>query len=97
MMRMTERRLGGTFNAAGSERTFAEMLEACRTAAGSDASPVWVEADDLPLALDPARHPEWAGFFAVSSAKARRSGLVTRPLQESARAVLEAEGLPAVT
>ncbi|MGH2996271.1 MAG: NAD-dependent epimerase/dehydratase family protein [Gaiellaceae bacterium] len=97
MLRMTERRLGGTFNAAGSEQTFTEMLEACRTTAGSQARPVWVDDDDLPLALDPARHPEWAGFFAVSSAKARCAGLVTRPLQESARAVLEAEGLPAVT
>lgn len=97
MLRMAERRAGGTFNAAGPERTFAEMLEACRKAAGSDACPVWVDDDDLPLALNPARHPEWAGFFAVSSAKARRWGLVTRPLEESARAILGVERLQAAT
>ena len=94
---LAEEGTAGTFNAAGPEQTFAGMLHACRAAAGSDARIVWVDEDDLPLALDPDRRPEWAGFFAVSSEKARRRGLETRPLEETARAILKAGRVPAAT
>jgi 2'-hydroxyisoflavone reductase len=93
-----EERLAGTFNVTGPVRTFAEMLDACREGAGADARFVWVEEEfllrnevDLPLWLPLGRYPEWSGFFAVDTSKAEEDGLVTRRLEESARAVLTAE------
>ncbi len=96
-IRMAEARAAGTFNATGPVRTFLEMLDACRAAARSDAHPVWVPEEvllafgaDLPLWLPLETQPEWAGFFAVSTARAAEHGLATRPLVESARDVLAA-------
>jgi 2'-hydroxyisoflavone reductase len=96
-IRMAEERTAGTFNATGPVRTFAELLGACRVAAGSDARPVWVPEEvllaygaDLPLWLPLESNSEWAGFFTVSTAKAKDHGLRTRSLEASARAVLVA-------
>ena len=96
-IRMAESRVAGTFNATGPVRTFSEMLDACRAAARSDAHPVWVPEEvllafgaELPLWLPLETEPEWAGFFAVSTARAEERGLATRPLVESARAILSA-------
>lgn len=98
-IRTAEKRRTGTFNATGPVRTFAEMLAACRAAAGGDATPVWVPEDvllshgaDLPLWIPLESNPEWAGFFAVSTARAEALGLRSRPLQDSARAILAAGG-----
>jgi 2'-hydroxyisoflavone reductase len=96
-----ERRLTGTFNVTGPVRTFAEMLADCRAAAASDARLHWIDEAtllgrgiDLPLWLPLRSNPEWAGFFAVSTEKAKRHGLVTRPLAESARAILATDEAP---
>lgn len=96
-IRMAEAREAGTFNATGPVRTFSEMLDACRAAAGNDARPVWAAEEvllangaELPLWLPLEAHPEWAGFFAVSTAKAEERGLEARPLVESAQAILAA-------
>jgi 2'-hydroxyisoflavone reductase len=96
-IRMAEAGAAGTFNATGPVRTFAEMLDACRAAALSDAHPVWVPEEvllafgaELPLWVPLETQPEWAGFFAVSTARAEERGLATRPLVDSARALLAA-------
>lgn len=96
---LAEERVAGTFNATGPVRAFSEMLDSCRAAARSDARPVWAAEEvllahgvELPLWIPLETHPEWAGFFAVSTAKAEGHGLPTRPLVESARAILAAEG-----
>jgi 2'-hydroxyisoflavone reductase len=96
-IRMAEARLAGTFNATGPVRTFSEVLDSCRAAAGNDARPVWVPEEvllafgaELPLWLPLETHPEWAGFFAVSTARAEGHGLAARPLVESAQAILAA-------
>jgi 2'-hydroxyisoflavone reductase len=95
---MAEERQGGTFNVTGPVRSFAQMLDACGEVTGSDARIVWVEeafllenSVDLPLWAPLETEPEWAGFFAVDTSLAERHGLATRPLEESCRAVLDAE------
>jgi 2'-hydroxyisoflavone reductase len=96
-----EERRTGTFNVTGPARTFAEMLGACRAAGASDARPVWVPEEvllahgvDLPLWIPLESHPQWAGFFAVSTARAEAHGLRCRPLEESARTILESRETP---
>ena len=96
-----EERRTGTFNVTGPVRTFAEMLGACRAAGASDARPVWVPEEvllahgvDLPLWIPLESHPQWAGFFAVSTARAEAHGLRCRPLEESARTILMSREAP---
>jgi 2'-hydroxyisoflavone reductase len=82
------------------------MLDALRTAAGSDARTTWVD-DDFLVAHEvgvfgelPFWIPESAGqhFFSFDISKAIRHGLTFRPLEESARDTLawlrERENLP---
>ncbi len=78
--------------AAGPPPTMAELLAACAAAAGGDIEPVWVpdaflheagvrEDVDLPYWCDDGE----SGIFAVDLARARATGLTTRPLLETAR------------
>jgi nucleoside-diphosphate-sugar epimerase len=90
---------GGVANAMGEPVRLRDTLGACAEASGSRARPVeaadswlqeqgvepWMGAESLPLWLP---GPGYAGFMNRSTEAARRSGLTTRPLIESARAAL---------
>lgn len=87
-------RLSGAYNAGGETVVLREHLEVARGVAGHSgalvpASAEWLAAHDvaewmgersLPLWL---ADPDWRGFNARSSAKARAAGLTTRPLAET--------------
>ena len=90
--------LTGTYNASGDPAaiTMGGLVDACVSAAGSDANPVWVDASFL------AAHnvtpwgelPVWlpAGddsLMWASSAKAAAHGLAYRPMSETVRDTLE--------
>ena len=98
---MLERRETGIFNADGpaSPCTMEQLLQACKTTSGSNASFSWVSEEflrknqvgewiEMPLWVLES-DPEYAGFFAVSSQKAIQSGLRFRPLIDSVRATLD--------
>jgi len=86
--------IGGTFNATGDTLSLSQHLEVAGgvaqhagglAAAGEDwlrAHDVepWMGARSLPLWLG---DPDWAGFNARDSSKARAAGLTTRPLDET--------------
>ena len=88
------RRIAGTFNTTGQTVTLPEHLDVARTVAGHPGSVVsadqqwlltqgvqeWMGERSLPLWLV---DPEWLGFNANDSSKARRAGLSTRPLDET--------------
>ncbi len=89
-----ERRRDGIYNLAGPREplTFRSFLEGARTAIGSEAELVWIEADFLRgrgvRSFD--QMPLWApldedeGFQQISSAKALAEGLELRPFVETA-------------
>jgi 2'-hydroxyisoflavone reductase len=100
LVRLIEDRTTGVFNALGPRQTLtmSQTLEACKQAAGSDATFTWVEADflkkqgvhawsDMP-AWVPARG-DTAGFARVSNARAIKAGLIFRPIAETAKATLD--------
>lgn len=90
-----ERRLAGAANAVGEMVTFGEYLEACRATTGSSADLAiagnawlvehdvqpWMGPRSLPLWLG--GDPEWKGFGARSTIKAREQGLRTRPIAQT--------------
>jgi 2'-hydroxyisoflavone reductase len=91
MLGAIESSLVGTFDVAGPELSFAEMLNACSEGAGFQ--PVWASEQfleeqgialwqDLPLSLEP--NGESDALMQVKSASARHAGLVTRPVSETA-------------
>jgi 2'-hydroxyisoflavone reductase len=72
------------------------VLTAIRSATNSAAAFRWVserrllDADvepwqDLPLWLAPESDPTYRGFLAMSNARAKRAGLILRPLEDTAR------------
>jgi 2'-hydroxyisoflavone reductase len=85
---------GGIFNVTGATVPLSQHLEIARAVAGHGgdlavASPEWLRAHDvepwmgarsLPLWIG---DPDWAGFSARDSSKARAAGLSTRPLEET--------------
>ena len=84
----------GIFNLCGPRATFGELVDACRTGTGSDATATWVPErvllghgvepfTELPLWLDD--DPEHRAFYTFSNARARAAGLAARPLAETAR------------
>ncbi len=96
IVRSAETGLTGTFDAVGRQATRAELIEACRRAAGADAELVWVNAAfladqgvgewmELPLWL---HDPAYAGMLSVDPSGAFAAGLRTRPLEETARDTL---------
>jgi len=107
MVRASEDRLAGTFNAVGpaAPLPMAGMLAACRTAAGSAATLTWVEVPFLeaekvsPWSDMPAWIPassEEAGLAQTSAARAIARGLAFRPIADTARDTLAWwRGLPA--
>ena len=87
--------------------TTASLLEACRAATGSGAELVWVDEAALEAAgAEPwthlpcwvPEHGEYAGFLEADTSRAAASGLVCRPVAETAAdtwAWLQREGAPA--
>ncbi len=100
LVRMAENRTAGIYNATGPARKLSmqELLEACRSASGSDASFTWVSDDFLKEAevAGWSEMPLWlpaednvVNFFSVDCGKAINAGLTFRPPVETARAILE--------
>ncbi len=92
---MVEEGTTGVYSANGPAevQTMGAFVEACKSAAGSDAQFVWVPEDfliqrdvgqwmELPLWVSEEEAP---GFFSYDVSKAVRDGLTFRPAQETAR------------
>jgi 2'-hydroxyisoflavone reductase len=86
-----ERRVHGVFNATGPDKklTMREMLEGCRSAAGTDVKFVW--GDPELLADNELSFPIWvrpegdtAGFHSVSVKRAVDAGLRFRTIEDTA-------------
>ena len=100
MIDMLEDDASGTYNATGPKRplTMAQLLEACKRVAGSDARFTWIDDTrlvdekvgpwkELPLWIpetDAAMH----GLMGTSIARALARGLVFRPVEETIRDTL---------
>ncbi|KGN36484.1 NAD-dependent epimerase/dehydratase family protein [Knoellia subterranea] len=96
LVRCTEARTAGVFDAVGQPDTLGGLISAAREVAGHDgpvvaASPAWLleqgvqewmGEDSLPLWI---ADPEWRGFGAHTGAAARAAGLTTRPVTETFR------------
>src|SRR5581483_6077391 len=96
IVRAAEDGLAGTYNAVDRPTTRANLLESCRTVAGTDAEIEWVDPKflaehevgewmELPLWL---AAPEYAGMLSVQPDAAFAAGLETRPLDETVRDTL---------
>ncbi len=85
----------GVFNVTGPRKpaTFGSLLVACREAALSEASFVWVDETfllnagvmpwrDLPLWV-PKNDPAFTGFYDINNNKAQKAGLTFRPLSKT--------------
>ena len=97
IIRMTEMRQTGIYNATGAEDglTMGRLLEECRTVSGSAATFIWaseeflldqkVEAwSEMPLWIP----EEYNGIFLVNSDKAIAAGLTFRPLSDTKKDTL---------
>ncbi|MGH2522951.1 MAG: NAD-dependent epimerase/dehydratase family protein, partial [Anaerolineales bacterium] len=100
LVRMAEARQPGVYNATGPDYplTLGQLLEACKTASGSDARLTWVSEGfllashaapwtEIPLWI-PASDPDAAGFSAFDCRRAIANGLTFRPLAETVRDTL---------
>lgn len=90
----TENDVSGIYNAAGPPLPLAEHLAVARTVAGHNgpltAAPprwltehavqMWMGPRSLPLWID---DPDWYGMNDRSTARARATGLITRPLEDT--------------
>ena len=93
-----ENGLTGTFNAAGdpATSTMGELIDACVSAGGASARPVWVDESFLtannvePWSELPAWLPsESNSLMMASSARAVKAGLLYRPIGQTVRDTLE--------
>jgi 2'-hydroxyisoflavone reductase len=95
ILKLTEMRARGIFNAKGSKDrlTMGEFLETCKQTINSDCDFLWVDENalveagvqpwtELPLWI-PASNLEFAGFMELNCRKAFDSGLAPRPLAET--------------
>ncbi len=91
----------GVYNVTGPRKpaTFGSLLVACREAALSNASFVWVDESfllendvypwsDIPLWV-PSIDPEYAGFYNININKALKAGLNFKPLSQTVSDTLE--------
>ena len=98
---MIESKSKGTYNAHGKPNTLTmqDLLDACKSATGSDAQFTWLSEDfllqekvaawsELPLWLPEDAAPHLKGFMFISPAKAIAAGLNFRPLTETIRDTL---------
>lgn len=96
IVKMTERKRTGVYNANGLANTFRmeDLLEECRSVSDSDAAFTWVSESflleenvaawsDMPLWLPEEAAPHLRGFMFISYDKAVRDGLRFRPLRET--------------
>jgi 2'-hydroxyisoflavone reductase len=101
LVRSAEQGMGGVYNVTREPTRFSELLEACRSVAGSDAEIVWVdqaflvERDvgewmEVPLWI---ADPEWKDFMNADVSRALAAGLELRPLEETVRDTLAAAEL----
>jgi 2'-hydroxyisoflavone reductase len=92
-----EGRTAGPFNATNPGVSWDELVETCRTVAGSDASFVWApdafllghgvgEWMELPVWI---ASPDDAGMHNTDVSRARAAGLTFRPLEETVRGALD--------
>ncbi len=101
IIKLIEREQEGVFNVTGPKKpaTFGSLLVACREAAETDASFVWVDErfllregvqpwSDLPLWV-PNTDPEFAGFHNINNDKAIKAGLSFTPLSETVGELLK--------
>jgi nucleoside-diphosphate-sugar epimerase len=97
MVRMSEERRTGTYNATGPdyELRMGRLLEECEAVGGAGAEPVWVSEDfleekgvepftELPLWLP----REYAALQAIDCGRAIEAGLTFRPLSKTIEDVL---------
>jgi 2'-hydroxyisoflavone reductase len=94
---LSERKVGGAFNAINEGVSWQALVETCRDAAGSDAAFTYVDGDylleqgvgewmELPLWL---QDPEAAGMHRTDVSRAIEAGLAFRPLTETVRGTLD--------
>jgi 2'-hydroxyisoflavone reductase len=99
MLHLAETGTTGSFNACGPERrlTMSEVLEACKTASGSDAKFTWVNADfllkqgedgDGSLPIWAPYQDKYKGIHTWSNARAIKAGLKFRPIATTAKDTL---------
>lgn len=100
LVKLSEERRAGSFNAVHPGIAWQELLEACQEVTGSDASFVWVDGEflleqgvepwsELPVWI---RGPEYTGFHHADVSRAVAAGLKFRPLADTIRGTLaEAE------
>jgi 2'-hydroxyisoflavone reductase len=99
MVHLAETGTTGSFNACGPERrlTMGEVLEACKTASGSDAKFTWVNAEfllkqgedgDGSLPIWAPYQDKYKGFHTWSNARAIKAGLKFRPIATTAKDTL---------
>lgn len=95
-----EKSIAGVFNALGPQTglTIGKVLEACKTASGSDATFTWASAEFLesqqvaPWGHMPVWIPpkgEMAGFHQWKCEKAAAAGLTFRPILDTCKATLD--------
>jgi 2'-hydroxyisoflavone reductase len=95
MVALVERGPAGTYNATGPAAPIAmeKILHACREVSASDAAFDWIDEEflhanniapwkDMPLWI-PETDPHAAAFMAIPIQRARATGLVFRPLEET--------------
>lgn len=99
VVRMTERREIGVFNATGPEKVLSTraLLETCREVSGSDATFTWVS--DAFLQENGVHPPLWwpegpGGLEVVDKTKALAHGLTLRPPDGTVRDLLDWEAPP---
>jgi 2'-hydroxyisoflavone reductase len=84
--------VSGAYNAVGEPMAFGDLLDICRSVAGTSAEIVWVPSDRLVAAgVDPdegipmwlAALPGWQAANLVYGTQARSAGLITRHVSET--------------
>ena len=101
MVRLAENGVSDVFNATGPEKpiAMAEMLEACRDAALSNARFVWVDDsflverkigawEELPMWVPETTSTDHVGILQMDISRALATGLMFRPVLETARDTL---------
>jgi 2'-hydroxyisoflavone reductase len=97
LIELCARRESGTFNATHPGLSWGELVDTCVRVTGSDARPVWVDADwlaaqgvgqwmELPLWL---HEPDAVGMMRADVSRAVATGLTFRPLDEIVSGTLE--------
>jgi 2'-hydroxyisoflavone reductase len=91
IVRLLSAGTAGVFNTVGPDTsmTFAQMIDACATAAGTDPEVVWapgqlLRAHRVSLPLSVPAKGSWDGVFRRSNARARAEGFRNRPFVDTA-------------